>query len=173
MKKLPWLLISAIWLILDQWIKILAVAELKENLPFPHSIDVSSFLSWTYAENYGAAFSFLANQSGWQKWFFIIVGIIIIIVLLITILKPVAKKQSFLELFAFASVLGGAIGNVYDRASLGYVIDMIDVHYQPWNFQYAIFNVADIAISVGVGFLLIDWVVNAVKERKKNKAIKS
>ncbi len=166
MKKSIYLIITAIWLIVDQWTKKLAVSELKEGLS--NSIEVNSILNWTYAENHGAAFSFLANQPGWQKWFFLSIGLVIISVLLVIILKPTDKKQGKLELFAFACVLGGAIGNVYDRANLGYVIDMIDVHYRPWEFQYAIFNIADVAISVGVGLLILDWIIGAIKSKKGN-----
>ncbi len=107
----------------------------------------------------------LADQGGWQKWFFLAVGVAAVIVLAIMIIKT--AKGQFFALFGYASILGGAIGNIYDRAVLGYVRDMISVYYQPVDFYFAIFNVADMAISVGVGALIIDWLL-ALKGGKQS-----
>ncbi len=155
MNKIIYFIISILWLVADQWTKIWAVTELKNK---GQIIDVLPVLRWEYAENYGAAFSFLATQGGWQKWFFLAIGLVAIIVLISIIIK-ISKEQFFL-LFGYASILGGAIGNVYDRAMLGYVRDMIRVYYEPMNFYFAIFNVADMAISVGVAALIIDWLLS-------------
>ncbi|PID66555.1 MAG: signal peptidase II [Gammaproteobacteria bacterium] len=152
MNKSIYFIIAALWLLADQWSKIWAVSELKDK---QRIIDVLPMLRWEYAENHGAAFSFLATQNGWQKWFFLTIGVVAVVVLAVMIIKT--HKGQFLLLFGYASILGGAIGNLYDRAVLGYVRDMIRVYYEPVNFYFAIFNVADMAISVGVGALIIDW----------------
>ncbi|MBS9778326.1 MAG: signal peptidase II [Gammaproteobacteria bacterium] len=162
MNKIIYFIIAATWLAADQLSKIWSVAELKDK---QQVIDVLPVLRWMYAENHGAAFGMLSDQGGWQKWFFLAVGAIAVIALTIMIVK--APKSQFFALFGYASVLGGAIGNVYDRGTLGYVRDMISVYYEPINFHFAIFNIADVAISVGVGALIIDWILTSIQERKK------
>ncbi len=162
MNKIIYFIIAALWLFADQWSKIQAVIELKDK---NRIIDVLPVLRWRYAENHGAAFGMLADQGGWQKWFFLAVGAAAVIVLAIMIIKT--AKGQFFALFGYASILGGAIGNIYDRAVLGYVRDMISVYYQPVDFYFAIFNVADMAISVGVGALIIDWLL-ALKGGKQS-----
>lgn len=114
---------------------------------------ISPVLSWTLAYNYGAAFSFLAEAGGWQKWFFAILGIVVS--LFITgYLKQTAKNAKLLSI-GLALILGGAIGNVIDRFFHGYVIDFIHVHYADiWH--YPIFNIADIGICVGMVFVVVD-----------------
>jgi signal peptidase II len=99
------------------------------------------------AFNYGAAFSFLSNAGGWQRWFFIIFSIIVIF-----IISYILKKGKEPEYIAFSFVLAGALGNLYDRIFYGYVIDFIEFHYK--NFYWPIFNIADIAISIGIILLL-------------------
>ncbi len=86
------------------------------------------------------------------------------IVLTVVIVK--SPRGHFFAPFGYASILGGALGNVYDRATLGYVRDMISVYYEPVNFYFAVFNVADVAISVGVGALIIDWLLSHFGEKK-------
>ena len=112
---------------------------------------ITTYFDLVRAHNTGAAFSFLADAGGWQKWFFTIVSLIAIVVLIYLIKKHASNK---LFCLGAALVLGGAIGNVYDRLTLGYVVDFlsfhIDAHYWP------AFNVADSAIVVGVGLLLLD-----------------
>lgn len=162
MNKITWFILAAVWLIADQLSKIWAVSELKEKQQI---IDVLPVLRWAYAENYGAAFGLLSDQGGWQKWFFLLIGAAATVLLVMMIIK--SEKGQFFAPFGYASILGGALGNVYDRATLGYVRDMISVYYEPIQFYFAIFNMADVAISVGVGALLIDWLLSALRDRKQ------
>ncbi|UNU72841.1 signal peptidase II [Moraxella nasovis] len=114
---------------------------------------ISPILNWTLAYNYGAAFSFLADQGGWQKYFFAGLSVIVSIFIIIY-LRKVPKVATWLSL-GLALVLGGAIGNMVDRFIHGYVIDFIHVHYADvWH--YPIFNIADMAIMGGMGLVLID-----------------
>lgn len=161
MNKITWFVLAIIWLIADLVSKHFAVLELKEKQQI---IDVLPVLRWAYAENHGAAFSFLAAQGGWQKWFFLAIGVVATLVLIRLIGQ--SKSGTFFTPFGYASILGGALGNIYDRATLGYVRDMISVYYEPIHFYFAIFNVADMAISIGVGALLIDWLLNVLKQRR-------
>ena len=117
------------------------------NLLLNHSITINTFLNFTLAFNYGAAFSFLSNAGGWQRWFFVIFSLIVI-----SFISYILIKDKDSEYIAYSLVLGGALGNLYDRFLLGYVIDFIEFHYD--NFYWPIFNIADIAISIGIILLL-------------------
>jgi signal peptidase II len=146
---LPWLfLLAAAIIMLDQLTKALVSAQLVYGVPrtvFP-GFDL------LLAHNYGAAFSFLGDQSGWQRWGLagIAVGASIFIV---TWLLRLPRKQVLLGA-ALACILGGALGNLYDRVMLGYVVDFISVYYRDWRF--ATFNVADIALNVGAFLIVLD-----------------
>lgn len=114
---------------------------------------IEPFFNWTLAYNRGAAFSFLANQGGWQKYFFALLGIGVS-AFIIYYLRQIPKSAKVLAL-GLALVLGGAIGNVIDRFLYGYVIDFIHIHYADvWH--YPVFNVADIGICVGMGLVVWD-----------------
>lgn len=143
-----WLLVSLIVLMADQISKSEAVAYLhlvgQSHQLFP-------FLSFTLAHNPGAAFSFLGHAGGWQRWFFIVLTIIVCLLLIIW-LRGVPLSQK-LSPFALSLVIGGAVGNLCDRITLGYVNDFIDFHLGTWH--YPTFNLADSAISVGVVLLLL------------------
>ena len=117
------------------------------NLLLNHSITINTFLNFTLVFNYGAAFSFLSDASGWQRWFFVIFSLIVI-----SFISYILIKDKDSEYIAYSLVLGGALGNLYDRFLLGYVIDFIEFHYD--NFYWPIFNIADIAISIGIILLL-------------------
>ena len=143
-----WYLLSLVVIIIDQWTKWLAETKLNFLEPVPV---IEPFLNWTLAYNYGAAFSFLADAGGWQKWFFS--GISVVAVLVIVYLLKKYHQQKLFSL-GLALVLGGAIGNLYDRLTLGYVVDFLHFHYQA--HAWPAFNVADSAICVGVALLLID-----------------
>ena len=117
------------------------------NLLLNHSEAINTYLNFTLAFNYGAAFSFLSDAGGWQRWFFVIFSIIVVFFISYILIKD---KES--EYISYSLVLGGALGNLYDRIFLGYVIDFIEFHYN--NFYWPIFNIADIAISIGVILLL-------------------
>lgn len=131
---------------LDQLSKILVV----NTMEFQSTIVVTEYFSWHHVRNYGAAFSFLADQGGWQQYFFISLSFVASIALIIW-MKKTALTQRF-ELLGLSFVLSGAVGNLIDRTAYGFVIDFIDLHYQ--DFYWPVFNVADIAISLGVAVLL-------------------
>ena len=127
------------------------------SLIINHSISINNFLNFTLAFNHGAAFSFLSDAGGWQRWFFIIFSIVVILIITYILVK---ERNS--QYIAFSFVIGGAIGNLYDRIFYGYVIDFIEFHYN--SFYWPIFNIADIAISIGIILLLYSMFA---KESKK------
>lgn len=145
---LRFLWITIVVLVLDQWSKHAVVGSMS----LYESIQLTGFFNLTYVHNYGAAFSFLHDAGGWQRWFF--TGIALAIsALLLYWLKQTPKQQVRLPV-AFSFILGGAIGNVYDRLVHGYVIDFLDFYYQQWHWPA--FNVADSAIFIGAAMLILD-----------------
>jgi signal peptidase II len=144
---LLWLGLSSLLLILDQLTKIVAKNSLFEGVSQP----VTSFLNWTLVYNSGAAFSFLAQAGGWQRWFFTGVGIVAALIMIWLIRKN--YHQTIFSL-ALSLVLSGAIGNVIDRIIYGAVVDFVDVHYMGWHWPA--FNIADSAITIGVILLIVD-----------------
>jgi len=145
-----WYLLALAVLIIDQWTKWLAETNLNFLEPVPV---IEPFLNWTLAYNYGAAFSFLADQAGWQKWFFAGLALVMSLFLIGYLVK--APRKARLLSFGLALVLGGALGNLIDRLLHGHVIDFIHVHYADvWH--YPIFNIADIGICIGVALIVID-----------------
>ena len=145
---MKWLWISVVVLILDQCTKLLADAMLSMH----QSVVLLPFLALRKAYNYGAAFSFLGDASGWQRWFFIVLAMVVIGIL-VAWLRRLPPGNTTARL-ALVLILGGAVGNVIDRLVYGYVIDFIDVFYGSWHWPT--FNIADSAISVGVFLLLLD-----------------
>lgn len=144
-----WLALSALIVVLDQLTKwaIIKWVNVYDKIP------VNSFINITHQRNTGAAFSFLANASGWQRWFFIVLGVIVSCIIVVWLWR--IRRDGLIMLSAGLSlVLGGAIGNVMDRVVHGYVIDFIQVLILGWPFPS--FNVADSAITVGAVFLIID-----------------
>ena len=144
-----WLGLSALVLIIDQFTKVLAKNNLFEGNPKA----VTEFLNWTLVYNPGAAFSFLAQASGWQRWLFTGFGIGAAAVM-IWLMRKHAHQTVFS--LALSLLLAGAIGNVIDRMTYGAVIDFIDVHYLGWHWPA--FNIADSAITLGVVLLIFDEV---------------
>jgi len=145
-----WYLLSLVVIVIDQWTKWLAETNLTFHEPVPV---IEPFLNWTLAYNYGAAFSFLADAGGWQKWFFSGLALVMSLFLIVYLLK--APRQAKLLSIGLALVLGGAIGNLIDRLLHGHVIDFIHVHNADvWH--YPIFNIADMGISIGVALIVID-----------------
>ncbi|MGF1615914.1 MAG: signal peptidase II [Gammaproteobacteria bacterium] len=142
-----WLPIAAAVLALDWLTKSWAVAVLTPYQPVP----VAPFLNLTLVFNPGAAFSLLSDAGGWQRWFFIVVSILVVIVLSVW-LHRIPRGQVWVPV-AMALVLGGALGNLWDRLTLGLVVDFIDVYYRHWHWPA--FNVADAAISTGAVMLLL------------------
>ncbi len=153
-----WLWISAIVAILDQWTKQIASSTLTLYQP----VEVNSLLNWTLMHNEGIAFSILADQSGWQRWFISVVTIAIVIWLLYWLKQNLFKMKLLNSGLAF--VIGGALGNIYDRLNLGYVIDFIEAHYND-NYWPA-FNIADMAISFGAFLLIMDLIFPKSIENK-------
>ena len=145
---MKWLWVSVVVLILDQCTKLLADALLSAH----QSVELLPFLALRKAYNYGAAFSFLSDASGWQRWFFIILALVVIGVL-VAWLRRLPANDTRARL-ALVLILGGAAGNVIDRLVYGYVIDFIDVFYGSWHWPT--FNIADSAISVGAFLLILD-----------------
>ncbi len=145
---LKWIGLSAIILILDQWSKI----TINGSMKLYESIVLIPGFNLTYVHNTGAAFSFLSEAGGWQRWFFAAMAFIISIVLTVWLYR--LKKHETLLAVALALVLGGAIGNLIDRLAYGYVIDFLDFYYSSWHWPA--FNVADMAISTGVFLMLLE-----------------
>jgi signal peptidase II len=147
-KNLNWLWLSAIVIVLD----LASKAWFSATMQLGDSVELLPFFSWTLAHNYGAAFSMLHDAGGWQRWFF---GIIAVVVSagIVWWLATLKENSRFLAC-ALALVLGGALGNLYDRVTLGYVVDFIHVHYGSWHFPA--FNIADAGITVGAVMLVID-----------------
>ncbi len=143
-----WLALAAILVFLDLWTKHLASTHLALYRP----VEVNAWLNLTLAHNSGAAFSFLADAGGWQRWFFSTVAVIISLVLMVWLWR--LPNRSRLLPTAIALVLGGAIGNLVDRVRLGYVVDFIDVHWR--GYHWPAFNLADSVIVIGVVLLLIE-----------------
>ena len=144
---LPWLGLALLLLIADQFTKVLILGYYRLG----DATHVTSFFNVVRVHNTGAAFSFLASASGWQRWFFTGIGIAAA-VFIIWMLKSHAGQKLFS--FAMACILGGAIGNVVDRTLHGYVVDFLDFHYRGWHFPA--FNVADSAITIGAVCLILD-----------------
>ena len=143
-----WYALALSVLIADQATKALASKELLYAVPQ----EVFFWLNMTLHHNQGAAFSFLSDAGGWQRWFFAVLAVAVSATLVVW-LRQLNQQQRWLAL-GLSLVLGGAIGNLVDRLRLGYVVDFISVHYDTWYFPT--FNIADAAISVGAALIVID-----------------
>jgi len=148
---LLWLWLSAAVVAMDQVTKFMIV----ERLDVFQRIDLFAMLSITRLHNTGAAFSFLSDAGGWQRWFFVVLGLVISL-LVIAWLRRIPARRGWLGA-ALALVVGGAVGNIIDRLMHGYVVDFISVHYKGWFFPA--FNVADSSITVGAVILLIESLI--------------
>ena len=144
--------ISLIAFVLDQITKHIVIAEMN----LYQSIQLTGFFNLTYVHNYGAAFSILTDAGGWQRYFLSVIAIVVSIVI-VWWLRQATKQQVLLPV-AFAFILGGALGNVYDRVMYGYVIDFLDFYVG--NYHWPAFNVADSVIFIGAGLLIIDMFKN-------------
>lgn len=148
--------ISALVFVFDQWSKFAIV----DAMSLYESFQLTPFFNLTYVHNYGAAFSFLYDAGGWQRYFLSAVALGVS-ALILWWLKQVNKEQILLPV-AFSFILGGALGNVFDRILHGYVIDFLDFYYG--TYHWPAFNVADSAIFIGAVLLIIDMFKN--KEEK-------
>lgn len=149
--SLMWLLLSLLILVLDQITK----TWVSNHLSFNQPVNILPYFDLRLLHNTGAAWSILADQGGWQRWFLSGLAIIVSIVIMVWLTR-LDSKQRWLAC-ALALILGGALGNVMDRIIYGYVVDFIDIYYQQWHWPA--FNIADIAISIGAIMLLIDAII--------------
>ena len=145
-----WLGMAALILLADQFTKVLVVSTYQLGEGFP----VTSFFNIVRVHNEGAAFSFLAQAGGWQRWFFTGLGVVATAGMVWMLKKHPGQK---LFGFAIACILGGAVGNVVDRVLYGYVVDFLDFYYA--GIHFPAFNVADCGISVGAACLVLDEVL--------------
>lgn len=145
---LKWLWLSIVVIAADQWTKYIASAELQFHVPLP----VIPSFNWFLAHNTGAAFSFLSDAGGWQRWFFIVLAGVVAVII-VSWLKKLDSSETWLAA-SLSLILGGAIGNVIDRAYHGYVIDFIQWYYQ--SYYWPSFNIADAAICIGAVILIMD-----------------
>jgi signal peptidase II len=153
---LLWLALAGMVIFLDAQTKQWA----SDTLVLYRPQEVTAWLNWTLAHNYGAAFSLLSDAEGWQRWFFVVLAVAVTGVLLVWLFR--LRRGEWLQGLAIGLVIGGAVGNLIDRIILGYVVDFIDVHYAGWHWPA--FNVADSAISCGVVLLLLDTLLAAIRK---------
>ena len=145
---LAWLGLSVLLVAIDQWTKAVALASLEYLKPVPF---IDGFWNWTLVHNYGAAFSFLSDAGGWQRWFF--TGLAIVISLGLTVWLARTPRGDWRTALPFALVVAGAVGNVIDRIRFGYVVDFVD--WYVGRHHWPAFNVADSAIVVGAVLLVL------------------
>lgn len=155
---LSFLWLSAVAFILDLLTKYIVT----QNFELYESVNILPIFNLTYARNTGAAFSFLADHSGWQKYFFIVLAIVISAVLVYFLKKNSASQK--LQNSAYALIIGGALANMVDRAYNGFVVDFFDFYWKDWH--YPVFNVADVAICIGAGLLALDAFKNSEKKKE-------
>jgi signal peptidase II len=154
-----WLWVSLLVVGSDQYTKHLIIDrfQLHESLP------VIPMFSLTYHRNEGAAFSFLSDAGGWQLWFFSAIAFGVVSMLLFWLYQQ--QRQAWRLNIAYTLIIGGAIGNVWDRLQYGYVVDFIDVYWQQYHFP--IFNIADTAISIGAFMMILDAFFEIKQQKSK------
>ena len=152
----PWLGWALLILVADQVTKTLIL----DSYRLGDATTITSFFNIVRAHNTGAAFSFLAQAGGWQRWFFTGFGVLAALFIVWQLRAHPGQK---LFSFALASILGGAVGNVLDRMMHGYVVDFLDFHMAGWHFPA--FNVADAGITIGAVLLIVDELLRVRRER--------
>ena len=152
----PWLAWAVLLMGADQITKTLIL----NHYQLGDSTFITSFFNIVRAHNTGAAFSFLADAGGWQRWLFTGIGVAATIFIVWQLRAHPGQK---LFSFALSSILGGAVGNVVDRLMHGYVVDFLQFHYAGWYFPS--FNLADSAITVGAACLILDELLRVRRER--------
>ena len=161
-----WLLLAGGVIALDQWTKSLVIARLDEF----ESVVLLPVLDFMRLHNEGAAFSLLSDASGWQRWFFILVGCAVSTGIFFWI-RSLPSRGQYLLAAALSLVMGGALGNVIDRILLGHVVDFIRVHYRESYFPA--FNVADSAITIGAGLLMLDALLQSYPKTREPRSSKT
>ena len=154
-----WMVVAIVVVIADQLTKwaIVEWVALYDKIP------LNSFINLTHQKNSGAAFSFLADAGGWQRWFFVVLATGVSTVIAVWLWRIRNDGQTVLSA-GLALVLGGAVGNLIDRILLGHVTDFIQVWFGSWAFPS--FNIADAGISVGAAFLIIDAIFFSGREER-------
>lgn len=155
-----WVVIAIVVLVADQVTKWAII----EWVPLYDRIPLNSFINLTHQKNSGAAFSFLANAGGWQRWFFVALSGGVSVFIAAWMWRIRSTGQTVL-IGGLALVLGGAVGNLIDRILLGHVTDFIQVWFGSWAFPS--FNIADAGISVGAALLIIDALFFSGKQEKR------
>ncbi len=155
-RLMHWLAIALVIVLVDQFTKLLIVGSMQLG----ESTPVTTFFNIVRAHNSGAAFSFLADASGWQRWFFTGLGAVASVVMVVLLRSHASEK---LFCFAISCVLGGAVGNVIDRVLYGYVVDFLDFHWMAMHFPA--FNAADSAITLGASCLILDEILRVRRSR--------
>ena len=158
----PWVgfVLAAVVIGLDQYTKALATAELQYRVP----VEITSWFDLMLAHNTGAAFSFLASAGGWQRWF--LAGVALVVSVVVSVWLTRLKHSEQVLGIALGLVLGGGLGNLIDRVSLGYVVDFISWHYNDW--YWPAFNIADSAICVGAVLLVWDSFLGESSKQQEN-----
>jgi signal peptidase II len=157
-----WYRIALVIVVLDQLVKLAVNIKLQYGVP----VEILPVFNLTLQHNSGAAFSFLHDAGGWQRWFF--AGIALIVSAVLTVWMARLPRTQRLLLASLTLILGGAIGNLIDRLRFGYVVDFISVHYGEHYFPA--FNVADSAITIGAGLMLLDMLLNPQHHGKEGRA---
>ncbi len=152
-----WFLLAGLIFLLDQWVKFIII----ENISLYERFKINDFINITHQRNPGAAFSFLADAGGWQRWFLSTIAIVVCLYIVYW-LKELEKENKILLPYGLSFVLGGALGNLFDRIMLGYVTDYIQVLIFGWPFPS--FNVADAAISIGAVLIIVDAIKNGLDQ---------
>lgn len=142
-----WLWLSLVVVVLDQISKQL----IESSLLVYETVPILPYFNLTLAYNEGAAFSFLSDQGGWQRWFFALVAAVVVLILTVWLAR---LRHERLLAVSLSLVIGGALGNLLDRLLFGHVIDFLDFYYQ--TYHWPAFNVADIAITLGVALMFVD-----------------
>ena len=151
-----WIGIAALIVVVDQFTKVLVLGGFQ----YGESLPITGFFNLVRVHNLGAAFSFLADAGGWQRWFFTGLGTVAALVM-VWLLRSHAGQRLFCA--ALSCILGGAVGNVIDRLLHGYVVDFLDFYWGRWHFPA--FNVADAAITVGAALLILDELLRVRRGR--------
>jgi len=161
---LGWLLLALLLIAIDQVTKIWFDTEMM----YGERWNILPFFDFTLVYNTGAAFSFLADGQGWQRWFFTAIALIATVIILRMLWKYPAQR---LLCAALACILGGALGNAIDRLLYGHVVDFLLFYWQTWYFPA--FNIADVAITLGAILLLLDEILRWRRERHQQKTSES
>ena len=172
------LLLSIVLIALDQWTKFAVI----ENFFYGERKPITSYFDLYYLRNFGAAFSFLSDAGGWQKVFFITLSSVVCLGIVFWLFRFANKEQKILTT-AMSLVLAGAFGNLIDRINYGYVVDFLSFHHEALanipvlkimfsdQGRFPAFNVADMAIFCGAFLLIVDWYLEAKREKVLAKAV--